>query len=159
MSVHSTFLLALAVQLQRQESALAGAAADDANMMAEEDQEGEEEELTYEQMLELGEQIGDVKKERWKGRASKFVDALPQRCYVVPSTPEASAASSIEASYVESEVDCGIVVVVVCIQVKKLSLLALLLTFGEYKRDIVYLWVHCIGKIFVFSYLLWGCLD
>ena len=93
--------LALAVQLQRQESALAGAAAEGDDMVDEEDDsEGEQEELTYEQMLEIGEQIGDVKKDMWKARASDFVDALPQRCYVVPSTPEASAASSIASSYV-----------------------------------------------------------
>lgn len=99
--------LALAVQLQRQESALAGAAMGDdsgaaAAAMADDsaEEEGEEDELTYEQMLEIGEQIGDVKKDQWKERASNYVNALPQRCYVVPSTPEANARSSISASYV-----------------------------------------------------------
>lgn len=96
-----TITLALAFQLQRQESALAGATVEGVDIMEdEEDAEGEEEELTYEQMLELGEQIGDVKKDMWKARASGYVDALPQRCYVVPSTPEAAAASSIASSYV-----------------------------------------------------------
>ena len=100
------YFLALAVQLQRQESALAGAAMGDdtgaAAAMADDsaEEEGEEDELTYEQMLEIGEQIGDVKKDQWKKRASDYVDALPQRCYVVPSTPEANARSSISASYV-----------------------------------------------------------
>lgn len=50
---------------------------------AEEEEEGEEgsSQMDYESLLQLGEVIGDVKAERWKGRADALIDALPVESY------------------------------------------------------------------------------
>lgn len=44
---------------------------------AEDGEESDEAELSYDALLRLGEQIGDVKEERWTMEAQKHIDKLP----------------------------------------------------------------------------------
>jgi|MDSW01.3.fsa_nt_gb hypothetical protein len=44
-----------------------------------EDQEFDADELEYEEMLELGEQLGNVKHERWRHESAKHIASLPCR--------------------------------------------------------------------------------
>ena len=43
----------------------------------EEEEEVDVDEMTYEEMLELGERIGDVREERWRSRSQEFINKLP----------------------------------------------------------------------------------
>lgn len=64
--------LAFAMRLQREE-----AMAEEEETMEFVEGDEEDEEMTYEEMLELGQRIGDVKEERWKLRAQKYIEAMP----------------------------------------------------------------------------------
>lgn len=70
-----------AVQAAISEGIAVPAAHEDAGDSEEEDEEEEEEELDvdnmdYDQLLELGEAIGDVKKERWRLKAARVIGEL-----------------------------------------------------------------------------------
>lgn len=51
--------------------------ADDDSAAADEEQEEQEEQWDYEQLLQLGARLGDVKTERWRMRAQSIIDSLP----------------------------------------------------------------------------------
>jgi len=85
--------MALALRLQREEH-------EERNPEyyehGEEGEDGEEEEMTYEEMLELGDRLGNVKEERWAQRAEKYIKALPLVIFEPPRTPGKDVASTEE---------------------------------------------------------------
>jgi hypothetical protein len=54
---------------------------------AEEAAPGGIEALSYDQLLELGDRIGDVAKERWAKRSAQFIATLPKCVHVVAGNP------------------------------------------------------------------------
>ena len=73
---------------------------------AEEDEEEiDVDEMTYEEMLELGERIGDVKEERWRSRSQEFINKLPivifkkQSC-CAEQTPQKGVGATLESCLV-----------------------------------------------------------
>ncbi len=74
----------------------------------EDEEEIDVDEMTYEEMLELGERIGDVKEERWRSRSQEFINKLPivifkkqdKKCTSCSETPQKGVGATFESCLV-----------------------------------------------------------